>query len=95
MLSTEHQANWHHPEHGNAVLPFPPTPTSNATACNAPPPVPLPLVPADIALSADVRFYLRRWEGAYSLEWQGGDAAVVRFERDQDLKGAWVIIQGL
>lgn len=43
---------------------------------------------ADIALSADVRFYLRRWEGAYSLEWQGGDTAVVRFEREQDLKGA-------
>ncbi len=42
---------------------------------------------ADIALSVDLHFYLRQWQGAYSLEWQGGDAAVVRFEREQDLKG--------
>lgn len=43
---------------------------------------------ADIAMSADVRFYLRRWEGAYAMEWEkGGDAAVVRFERQEDLQG--------
>ncbi|PRW45017.1 Glucose-induced degradation 4 [Chlorella sorokiniana] len=47
-----------------------------------------PMRLTDIALSADVRFYLRRWEGTYALEWQGGDAAVVRFEREQDLKDA-------
>jgi hypothetical protein len=41
----------------------------------------------DIAMSVDIRFYLRQWEGAYQLEWQGGDAVVVRFEREQDLKG--------
>ena len=38
-------------------------------------------------MSVDLRFYLRQWEGAYRLEWQGGDAAIVRFEREQDLKG--------
>jgi hypothetical protein len=36
----------------------------------------------------DLRFYLRQWEGAYRLDWQGGDAAVVRFERAQDLQEA-------
>lgn len=43
--------------------------------------------PADMALSVDIRFYLRQWEGSYTLEWQGGDAAVVRFEKEGDLKG--------
>lgn len=40
-----------------------------------------------MALSVDIRFYLRQWEGSYTLEWQGGDAAVVRFEKEADLKG--------
>ena len=35
----------------------------------------------------DVHYYLRRWEGAYKLEWEGGDAVVVRFERQADLDG--------
>ena len=46
-----------------------------------------PMRLTDIAMSVDIRFYLRQWEGAYQLEWQGGDAVVVRFEREQDLKG--------
>ena len=40
-----------------------------------------------MALSLDIRFYLRQWEGGYSLEWQGGEAAIVRFLRESDLKG--------
>ena len=37
-----------------------------------------------IALSCDLGYYLRRWEGGYRLEWEGGEAAVVRFERPED-----------
>ena len=46
-----------------------------------------PLRLTDMALSLDLRYYLRQWEGAFTVEWQGGDAAVVRFQREQDLKG--------
>ncbi|KAI3426465.1 hypothetical protein D9Q98_008832 [Chlorella vulgaris] len=42
----------------------------------------------DVAMSVDLSFYLRQWDGQYAVEWQGGDAAVVRFEREQDLKAA-------
>jgi hypothetical protein len=48
-----------------------------------------PMRLTDIAMSVDIRFYLRQWEGAYQLEWQGGDAVVIRFEREQDLKGEY------
>jgi hypothetical protein len=47
-----------------------------------------PMRLTDVALSVDVHYYLRRWEGGYKLEWEGGDAVVVRFERKEDLEGA-------
>eukprot|EP00887_Chlorella_sp_A99_P007429 scaffold2.g7429.t1 len=39
-----------------------------------------------VAPSVDLRYYLRRWEGGYALEWESSEAAVVRFARAEDLK---------
>lgn len=53
-----------------------------------------PMRITDMALSVDIRFYLRQWEGGYTLEWQGGDAAIVRFEKEADLKEALDVLGG-
>jgi hypothetical protein len=42
-----------------------------------------PLRVAEAAPSADLAYYFRRWEGA-RLDWQGADAALVRFARAAD-----------
>ena len=42
----------------------------------------------EIAPTADLRYYLRRWESRYQIEWQGGTQATVTFEREDDQKEA-------
>jgi hypothetical protein len=44
-----------------------------------------PLRLADVAPTADLGYHLRRWEGGLRVEWEaGGEAAVVRFDREAD-----------
>ena len=41
----------------------------------------------DVALTADVRYYLRRWDGGYTMEWEpSGTAVVIQFEQEEDKK---------
>lgn len=41
----------------------------------------------DVAMSVDLHYYLRRWEGAYKLSWESADTAAVRFTNPQDQQG--------
>jgi hypothetical protein len=39
----------------------------------------------DIAPTADIKYFLRRWDGGFRCEWEaGGDGVVVRFDREAD-----------
>ncbi|KAL6777341.1 hypothetical protein ACKKBF_B21135 [Auxenochlorella protothecoides x Auxenochlorella symbiontica] len=40
----------------------------------------------EVALSADLHYYLRRWEGAYRLDWEGADVAIAQFPAAADQK---------
>ncbi|KAK2077112.1 hypothetical protein QBZ16_004746 [Prototheca wickerhamii] len=42
----------------------------------------------DVAMSVDLHYYLRRWEGAYKLSWESADTAAVRFSNPQDQQAA-------
>lgn len=42
----------------------------------------------EIAPTANLGYYLRRWEGRYEIEWQGGSQAIATFEREEDQKEA-------
>ena len=46
-----------------------------------------PLRCVDIAMSCDLHYYLRQWDGGFALEWESGEVAVARFRRAEDLAG--------
>ena len=48
----------------------------------------------NVAPTADLHYYLRRWEGAYTTEWKGGAEATVRFAREADRTEALDAIGG-
>jgi E3 ubiquitin-protein ligase ZNF598 len=38
----------------------------------------------EVAPTCDLRNFLGRWEGRFSMEWEGGSVAMVKFEREED-----------
>ena len=48
----------------------------------------------DIVPACDITYYLRSWEGRYSVEWEGNSAAIVRFERKEDKMEALDVFGG-
>jgi hypothetical protein len=42
----------------------------------------------EIAPTTDLKYYLRRWEPKFRVEWQGGSQATVTFEQEEDMKEA-------